>query len=58
MDKYIVIGNLKRVKSDHDGETQECKTYEEALKIKKEWQKSGKYKEVFVDKWNCDEEDT
>ena len=51
MSKYIVVGNLKRARKDHDGETQECNTYEEALKVKEEWQKSNKYREVVIDKW-------
>ena len=55
MAEYIVIGKLKRAKANYDGETQECETYEEALKVKKEWQKSNKYKEVFIDKWTFKE---
>lgn len=51
MGKYIVVGNFKRARKDHDGETQECNTYEEALKVKEEWQKSNKYREVVIDKW-------
>lgn len=50
MDKYIVIGNLKRPRKNYDGETQDCKTYEEALKVKEEWEKSKQYKEVFIEK--------
>ena len=50
MGKYIVIGNIKRARKDYDGETQNCETYEEALKVKEEWKRSNKYKEVFIEK--------
>ena len=50
MSKYTVIGNLKRARKDYDGETQDCKTYDEALKVKKEWIKSNRYSEVFVER--------
>lgn len=50
MSKYTVIGNLKRARKDYDGETQDCKTYDEALKVEKEWIKSNRYREVFVER--------
>ena len=54
MSKYTVIGNLKRARKDYDGETQDCKTYDEALKVKKEWIKSSRYMEVFIEKNNIE----
>ena len=53
-EKYIVIGNLKRARKDYDGHTQKCKTYEEALKLKEDWNKSNQYKEVFIEKMDIE----
>ena len=54
MSKYVVVGNLKRARKDCDGETQNCETYEEALKVKEEWKRSNKYKEVFIEKMDIE----
>ena len=51
MKNYVVIGNFRQPHKDCEGETQECETYMEALRVKREWEKERKYKEVYIDTW-------
>lgn len=46
--KYKVIGDFKRPRKDHNGETQDCENYSEALRVKAEWLRSKKYKDVYI----------
>lgn len=46
--KYTVVGNFKQAHKDCEGETLSDLTYDEAIKIKSEWKKNKKYKEVFI----------
>lgn len=48
MDKFVVVGTFKKIKKDQEGETQDCKNYKDALKLKEEWKRSNKYKEIFI----------
>lgn len=45
---YIVVGTFRRTHKDSEGETQECKTYAEAVELKKLWQQNRKYKKVVI----------
>lgn len=45
---YIVVGTFRRAHKDCEGETKDCNTYREALKLKEEWQQNKKYKKVFI----------
>lgn len=49
MANYVVIGNFRHPHKDCEGETQECETYMEALKVREEWKKERKYKEVYIE---------
>lgn len=50
MDKrYTVIGYFRQAHKDCEAETQDCETYGEALKLKEEWKKERKYKEVYIE---------
>lgn len=51
MANYVVIGIYRQPHKDCDGETQEFKTYMEALKVRDEWKKERKYKDVFIEKY-------
>lgn len=50
MENYIVIGYFRQAHKDSEAESQYCETYREALKIKEEWKKERKYKEVNIEK--------
>lgn len=45
--KYTVVGNFRQLHKDCEGETLSDLSYDEAIKIKSEWEKKKKYKEVF-----------
>lgn len=45
---YTVVGTFKRSCKDCEGETQDCKSYTEALVVKEEWKRSNKYKAVII----------
>lgn len=46
--EYTVVGTFRRKRKDCEGETQDCKTYTEALIVREEWKRSGKYKSVII----------
>jgi len=46
--KYCVVGTFKRKRKDCEGETQDCESYSEALRVKEEWKRSNKYKAVII----------
>ena len=48
--RYKVIGDFKRPRKDHNGETQDCENYSEALRVKAEWLRSKKYKDVYIER--------
>ena len=45
---FIVIGTFRRARKDQEGETQNCETYAAAVKLRDEWRKSNRYKQVFI----------
>lgn len=49
MAKYVVIGYFRQPHKDCEAETQDCKTYREAILLKEEWKKKRKYKQVYVE---------
>lgn len=49
MANYVVIGYFRQPHKDCEAETKECETYMEALKLKDEWKKERKYKEVYIE---------
>lgn len=49
MANYVVIGYFRQPHKNYEAETQECETYMEALKLKDEWKKERKYKEVYIE---------
>ena len=48
--RYKVIGEFNRLHKDHNGETQDCESYSEALRVKAEWLRSKKYKGVYIER--------
>lgn len=48
MNKYYVIGYLKRTRKIYESEKQECDSLLDAIRLYKEWKKNRKYKSVFV----------
>lgn len=48
--RYKVIGEFKRPRKDHNGEIQDCESYSEALRVKAEWLRSKKYKDVYIER--------
>ena len=48
--RYKVIGDFKRPRKDHNGETQDCESYSEALRVKAEWLRSKRYKDVYIER--------
>lgn len=46
--KFDVVGTFRQAHKDCEGDTQRCNSYDEALKLKEEWKKEKKYKDVFI----------
>lgn len=49
MKNYVVIGYFRQPHKDCGAESQECKTYMEALALKEQWKKERKYKKVYIE---------
>ena len=52
MSKYVVFGIFRQCHKDCEGESQDCETYMEARKVREEWKKKRKYKDVFIEPWD------
>lgn len=50
--KYMVIGTFRQCRKDCEGEALSDLTYDEAMKVKAEWRKRKRYKDVICIKQN------
>ena len=46
--KYIVVGLFYRSRNDCEGDSQKCETLSEAISLRLEWEKSKRYRRVWI----------
>ena len=46
--KYIVVGLYRRSRNDCEGFSEKCESLHDAILLRLDWEKSNKYKRVFI----------